>query len=197
MELNRENVKKIKGIIIFAVVAVVVGINYRSVLELAAALIKMILPFLIGMVIAFILNVPMRKIESYIYPGREKRWKRPFSLAAAILAVMGVMLVVILVVVPELFRTFITLQESIPAFLEEVQRQAQVIFATYPEIVNYISQIEVDWKQTLEGILSFLGNGAGTVLTTTFSAAMSIVSGIATFGIGFIFGRLKSFWGHF
>ncbi|MBS6644645.1 MAG: AI-2E family transporter [Clostridiaceae bacterium] len=187
MELNRENVKKIKGIIIFAVVAVVVGINYRSVLELAATLIKMILPFLIGMVIAFILNVPMRKIESYIYPGREKRWKRPFSLAAAILAVMGVMLVVILVVVPELFRTFITLQESIPAFLEEVQRQAQVIFATYPEIVNYISQIEVDWKQTLEGILSFLGNGAGTVLTTTFSAAMSIVSGIATFGIGFIF----------
>lgn len=187
MELNQENVRKIRGIIVFAVVVVVIGVNYQSALGLLAGLMKMALPFLIGMVIAFILNVPMRRIESFICPGKEKRWKRPLSLTIAILAVLGVMLVVTLVVVPELFRTLVTLQESIPAFWEEVQRQAQAIFATYPEIVNYISQIEVDWKQTLEGILGFLGNGAGTVLSTTFSAAMSIVSGIATFGIGFIF----------
>ncbi|PNV59343.1 AI-2E family transporter [Clostridium sp. chh4-2] len=187
MELNQENVRKIKGIIIFTVAAVVVGVNYRGVLGLLAGLMKMALPFLIGMVIAFILNVPMRKIESFICPGKEKRWKRPLSLTLSILGVLGIMLIVLLVVVPELFQTLVTLQESVPVFLEEVQRQAQEIFATYPEIVNYISQIEVDWRQTLEGILSFLGNGAGTVLSTTFSAAMSIVSGIATFGIGFIF----------
>ena len=187
MELNQENVRKIKGIIIFTVAAVVVGVNYRGVLGVLAGLMKMALPFLIGMVIAFILNVPMRKIESFICPGKERRWKRPLSLTLSILAVLGIMLIVILVVVPELFQTLVTLQESVPVFLEEVQRQAQEIFATYPEIVNYISQIEVDWRQTLEGILSFLGNGAGTVLSTTFSAAMSIVSGIATFGIGFIF----------
>ena len=187
MELNQENVRKIKGIIIFTVAAVVVGVNYRGVLGLLAGLMKMALPFLIGMVIAFILNVPMRKIESFICPGKEKRWKRPLSLTLSILGVLGIMLIVLLVVVPELFQTRVTLQESVPVFLEEVQRQAQEIFATYPEIVNYISQIEVDWRQTLEGILSFLGNGAGTVLSTTFSAAMSIVSGIATFGIGFIF----------
>ena len=187
MELNQENVRKIKGIIIFTVAAVVVGVNYRGVLGVLAGLMKMALPFLIGMVIAFILNVPMRKIESFICPGKERRWKRPLSLTLSILAVLGIMLIVILVVVPELFQTLVTLQESVPVFLEEVQRQAQEIFATYPEIVNYMSQIEVDWRQTLEGILSFLGNGAGTVLSTTFSAAMSIVSGIATFGIGFIF----------
>ena len=168
MELNQENVRKIKGIIIFTVAAVVVGVNYRGVLGVLAGLMKMALPFLIGMVIAFILNVPMRKIESFICPGKERRWKRPLSLTLSILAVLGIMLIVILVVVPELFQTLVTLQESVPVFLEEVQRQAQEIFATYPEIVNYISQIEVDWRQTLEGILSFLGNGAGTVLSTTF-----------------------------
>lgn len=187
MELNQENVKKIKGIIVFTVVVMVIGVNYRSVLSMLGALVKMALPFLIGMVIAFILNVPMRRIESLICPNRQGKWKRPLSLTLAILGVAGIMLVVILVVVPELFRTLMTLQESIPAFLEEIQNQAQNLFATYPEIVRYISEIEVDWKQTMEGIIGFLGNGAGTVLSTTFSAAMSIFSGVATFGIGFIF----------
>ena len=47
MELNQENVRKIKGIIIFTVAAVVVGVNYRGVLGVLAGLMKMALPFLI------------------------------------------------------------------------------------------------------------------------------------------------------
>lgn len=187
MELNQENIKKLKGLIIFTIAAVVIGINYRSVLLLLAGLVRMLVPFLIGLVIAFILNVPMRKIESLICPGKDRRWKRALSLTLAILGVAGVLLVVILVVVPELFRTVMTLQESIPAFLDGLQRQAQGLFSTYPQIVEYINGIEVDWKQMLEGIVGFLGNGAGTVLSTTFSAAMSIVSGVTSFGIGFVF----------
>ena len=65
MELNRDNMKKIRGLIVFAVVVVVLGLHWGKVLILAGACVSMISPFLLGGAIAFVLNVPMRAIENH------------------------------------------------------------------------------------------------------------------------------------
>lgn len=188
MELNKETMNKIRNLILFTVVAVIVGVNYQRVLLLLGRLLGMISPFLMGAAIAFILNVPMRSIEKHIMTGSKKsRLKRPVSLCLTILAVAGVLGLVIFVVVPELIRTLMILQSSIPAFINEVTDQAGKLFAQYPEIVDYINSIEIDWKKTMEDIVSFLSSGAGTVLSGTLSAAFSIANGVVNFGIGFIF----------
>ena len=64
MELNRDTINKIRGLILFTVITVIVGINYIKVLGLLAAAVNMAAPFILGAAIAFILNVPMRRIES-------------------------------------------------------------------------------------------------------------------------------------
>ena len=66
MELNQETIKKLRGLILFTVIVVVAGINYRRLLEVAAALFHMAWPFILGAAIAFILNVPMRNIERHL-----------------------------------------------------------------------------------------------------------------------------------
>ena len=70
-----------------------------------------------------------------------------------------------------------------------VQVMLEKKFGEYPEIVEYINNInlQIDWKDTFEKIAGFVTTGAGTVLSSTLTAAMSIASGIATFGIAFIF----------
>ena len=50
-----------------------------------------------------------------------------------------------------------------------------------------MNQMEVDWQEVFQNMVAFLKNGAGTMLNTTFSAAVSIVSGVSSFLIGFIF----------
>ena len=50
-----------------------------------------------------------------------------------------------------------------------------------------MEQIQIDWQQLFNDSLKFLKNGAGSMLDTTFSAAISIVNGMSTFLIGFIF----------
>ena len=187
MELNDSNIKKIRWLIVFAVAAVVVGINYRSVFAILTKMFGFIFPFLLGGVLAFILNVPMRRIEKLLPGKKEGRLRRPLSLVLTLLFVVGILLLVIFVVMPQLFETLMSLQSSLPAFVAGLKQEAEDLFAQNPDIVEYINTIEIDWKSLIEEIIGFLSTGAGTVLSSTFSAAVSIVSGVTTFGIALVF----------
>ena len=185
MELNRDTINKIRGLILFTVITVIVGINYIKVLGLLAAAVNMAAPFILGAAIAFILNVPMRRIESSLSHVLKKgsRLLRPVSMALSILLVAGVLFLVMFVVAPQLVRTLLGLQSSIPVFFEA----ARQLFAENPQILTNMEQIQIDWQQLFNDSLKFLKNGAGSMLDTTFSAAISIVNGMSTFLIGFIF----------
>ncbi len=178
---------KIRSLILFTVVAVVAGINYQKVLGVLGNCVSMISPFLLGGTIAFILNVPMRAIECHTPARRMKRFKRPLSLGLAIIGVAGVLALVVFVVGPQLVETVMSLQKSIPAFFETIQRQAEDLFARYPEVVDYIESVDIDWEQIGKDVMGFLSSGAGTMLSSTFNMAVSIVSGVTSFCIGFVF----------
>lgn len=187
MEFNQETIKKLRGLILFTVVVLVAGLNYQKLLDGAGTLLKMIFPFLLGGAIAFILNVPMRRIERLLWGNRESKLKRPLSMVISIITVAGILLVVILVVVPELRNAFEIIRDNLPVFLNQVQDLAEDIFSQNSQILELINHMEFNWEKTIENVISFLTTGAGTVLTTTFSAAIVIFNGFTTFGIGFIF----------
>ena len=169
-------------------VIVVAGINYRRLVDVAAGLMHIVWPFILGAAIAFILNVPMRNIERHLTVfGEGSRLRRPVSLVVTILLVTGGLFLVIFVVAPQLVKTFMNLQSSIPVFFAGVRDEAERIFASNPQILEYMNQMEVDWQEVFQNMVAFLKSGAGTMLNTTFSAAVSIVSGVSSFLIGFIF----------
>lgn len=187
MELNRDNMKKIRGLIVFAVVVVVLGLHWEKVLILAGACVSMISPFLLGGAIAFVLNVPMRAIENHTPLKKMRKIRRPVCLVLSIALVAGVLAVVIFVVGPELVNTAVSLQKNIPIFFENVQTQAAELFARNPGILMYIEEMEVDWDKVGKDIMGFLSSGAGSVVASTFNAAVSIISGVTNFCIGFVF----------
>ena len=187
MEFNDSTIKKIRGLILFAVIVVVAGRHYRSLIAMVMKENGFISPFLAGGVMAFILNVPMRRIEKMLPVKEGSRIRRPLSLCLTLVFVIGVLLLVIFVVMPQLFETLISLQNSIPAFLAGVKEEAERLFAQNPEIADSISGIQIDWKAFLESVVGFLSTGAGSVLSSTVSAAMSIINGVTTFVIALVF----------
>ena len=186
MELNKETVKKLRGLIVFTVIVLIAGVNYQRLFRMLGALVKMAFPFLLGAAIAFVLNVPMRNIEK-LFPKKAGKWKRPASLGAAIAAVAVVLLTVTVVVIPELWKTLYSLRSSVPAFFAGIQVWLENLFADNPEIIAWINTIEIDWQGMIQQIIGFLKNGAGSVLSTTFSAAANLVSGVTSLGIGMVF----------
>ncbi len=187
MELNDSTIKKLRWLIIFTVIAVVAGINYRSLFALIVRIVGILTPFLLGGVMAFVLNVPMRAIERILPVKKESQFRRPFSLVLTFVFVIGILLVVTFVVMPQLFDTVLSLQYSLPVFFNDVKQGAEKLFAQYPEISDYINNIQIDWKSYLENIVQFLTVGAGTVLSSTLAAALNFISGVTTFVIGVVF----------
>ena len=91
------------------------------------------------------------------------------------------------VLIPQLGTTFANLGTSIQEFIPRVQEWAEDIFHNNQEIMEWVNDLEFDWNKIMETGIDFFKNGAGSVLDSTITAAKSIVSGITTFFIAFVF----------
>ena len=194
MELNKENLKKLRGLIVFTIAIFVILYNYKILLAGIKLIGKVALPFAIGGAIAFILNVPINFIERKVFgeaKARKKKWAisfaRPVSFLLALCFVIGIIAVVVFVVVPELGRTIMNLGKTLQEVIPKIQVWAIGLFEDNPELVAYISGLEFEWDTILGNVVNFLKNGAGSVLGGTMEAAKSIISGVSTFFIAFVF----------
>ena len=197
MDLNKENLKKIRGLILFTIFVLVALWNFELVFDGIRFLWGVIFPFVLGGVIAFIVNIPMTFLEGKIFgkrrvaKGKKGKWAdklaRPLSLILTWIVILGIIAVVVLVVVPELGRTVLGLGKTIQDFVPEVQKWAIELFQDNEEIVKAISEINFKWDELLGNMVDFLRNGAGSVLDTTMEAAKSIITGVTTFFIAFVF----------
>ena len=187
MDINRETMKKIMLLILYTVIVLALAMQFERVLVFIGWIIRLVFPFLCGSAIAFILNVPMRFVETRLPEKRVRKHRRVISLTVALLFVILILGIVFFLVVPQITDTLVSLKDLIPQFFMNVQVMLEKKFGEYPEIVEYINNInlQIDWKDTFEKIAGFVTTGAGTVLSSTLTAAMSIASGIATFGIAY------------
>jgi predicted PurR-regulated permease PerM len=194
MNLDKETVKKIRGLIVFTVLVLVAVWNYKLVFSGIGFLWNVIFPFVLGGAFAFLLNIPMSFFEKKLFERqkkKEKKWAiklaRPVSLIATLVVVFGIVAIVMLVVIPELGRTVLALGKTVQEFVPEAKEWGITVFHEYETITEKIAQINFKWDAVLEKALDFLKNGAGNVIDSTYAAAKSIVSGIATFFIALVF----------
>ncbi len=194
MNLNKDTLKKIRGLILFTIFILVLLWNYKLLFTGLELLIRVITPFLIGGGIALVLNVPMSFYERKLFRERkyaQKKWAsklaRPIGFILALITVLGVVAIVVFIMVPELGNTVLNVGKALQKFIPEVQVWASSVFQDNPELVEYIQKIDFKWDQILSNVMEFLKSGAGSVLDTTYGAVKSIVSGLSTFFIAFVF----------
>lgn len=194
MNLDRDNLKKIRGLILFTIFVLVALWNYELVFDGIKFVWGVISPFVLGGVIAFIVNIPMRFFEEKLFvkgKSKKKKWAeklaRPLSLILALLLIIGIIATVVLIVIPELGNTLLNLGKTMQEFIPKAQAWAIQTFEDNQEIAKWIADIDFKWNEILAQGLDFLKNGASSVLGSTFEAAMSIISGVASFFISFVF----------
>lgn len=194
MELNREAVKKIKELIVFTAFIIVCFWKYEMVFSVLKFIFNLLLPFIIGGAIAFGINVPMNFFQRHLFPKEKteknkalKKLEKPASLIISLVCVIGVIVLVMFVVIPQLKDTFVNLGQSIQSFIPRVQEWARIWFSDNPEIMAMVNNLQFDWNKIMNAGLSFFKSGAGSVLDSTIAAAKSIVDFFTTFFIAFVF----------
>ncbi|GFI43419.1 putative transport protein [Lachnospiraceae bacterium] len=194
MELSNETVRKIRGLIVFTALITACLWKYDVVVKALAFVFHIILPFVLGGAIAFVLNVPMNFVQRNLFKEDKIKGKkymqklaRPASMLIVIFGVLGIVGIVMFVLIPQLGTTFANLGASIQEFIPKVQEWAENIFHNNREIMEWVDSLEFDWNKIMETGINFFKNGAGSVLDSTITAAMNIVSGLTTFFIAFVF----------
>lgn len=194
MKLDRENMRKLRELILFTIIILIGLWNYKLLFEWIGTAFKIILPFILGGGIAFILNIPMSFFEEKIFRNRHlkdkkivKKLARPVSLILTLAIVIGVVVLVMFVVIPELTRTVISLGRTIQTFIPEAQKFLEEIFTDNKEIGVWLADLNLDVDKLTDQAVGFFQNGAGNILNSTMSAIGSIVSGVTTFVIAFVF----------
>ena len=194
MELNQENIRKIKEIILFTAVIIVCLWKYETVLDILFFVLNILTPFILGGAIAFVLNVPMNFVQRHLFDEERikkskvlQKMARPVSMILVLIAVFGIVAIVMFILIPQLGETFANLGRSIQAFIPQIQEWASRLFNDNKEIMDMVNNLEFDWNKIMDTGINFFKSGAGSVVDSTITAAKSIVSGLTTFFIAFVF----------
>ena len=194
MNLDKQNIKNIRLLILFAAVVCLGVINIKEVVALINFIIRIISPFVWGGAIAFVMNIPMKGIERRLL-GKWKgkladRFKRTVSIILSYVFIIFVISFVVMTVVPQLGKTIMEIGNKMPAFFNRVYTDLEKMFAENPQIIDFLNDLQLekfDWKSILSNVISFLQSGVGSMLTSTFSVASSIIGGVTNVVISFIF----------
>jgi len=194
MGFDKIKVKQVCLFVLYIAFLIVLVIYSKSILAGLRMVLSIFSPFIIGGVIAFILNLPMNVIEKKWFKNwngkTANKLKRPLSIALSILLVAAILGLVVLAVVPQLRDTIVSLSEQVPVFINNTLTQLEKLLKNNPNLLNElekIKEIEIDWKNITLGTGSFLSSGLQNVVTSTVNVAGHIIGGIANGFIAFVF----------
>lgn len=190
MDISKKTVKRILLIIAFTVILIWAVYNHKLLFKYIGELYALISPFVIGLCIAYVVNVIMRPIERMwmkLLSRCRGKWveklKRPICLLLSILLIIGIILAVVFLIIPELSESISSLVSMIPSYVTEVESWWE---ALSERLVKY----GVDLPQfnfNPDKLIDFLKDGGTAVLNTTLSATTSIVTAVINFVLALAF----------
>lgn len=196
MELNRSNIKKILGIIVFAILFLFAVQHFSKVLEIVGKCIDIFAPVIIGLCVAFILNIPMRAFEKSIFKfiansknPKVRAMLRPISLIFTLLVTVGFVVLLILIIVPQLKDAVILLFSKVPYYADRLIDFIEPKLQKYGIEANinswHPSQLDMAKVQTMLSKV-FSIKDRDELISTTMGFTSSVLSGVINFALGAI-----------
>lgn len=194
MGYDKEKIRQIRGLILFVAGIVLLLLYSGNVLKGLGVLLDILVPFLAGGAIAFVLNIPMRAIEEKLLGWWKGRWanriKRPLSLFLSIVLIVAILAFVIIMVVPKLQETVVLLGVQVPVFAKELLTKLEEMASSDPallEKLNELEKVKIDWNALFDKAGGFLATGMGSVLNSAVVVASSIIGGVVNAFIAIVF----------
>lgn len=178
--------------------------NFPAVLAWLKAFLGIFSPIILGFMIAFVLNLPMRglegiwnRIERFIVSKKKKgpgigsrisaAVKRPFCLLLSILVILLVISAVISLIVPEISKAIMMIVEETPGYFLKVKNWWLAYTEEYPMVSEYIQNMDIDWDATIKSVIGFVGSGTVGVVGSTVMGVINSITGVVNFIIAVIF----------
>ena len=161
--------------------------NFQIILDIFNSILAVIMPFLLGIMIAFILNVLMIRIEKilsrFILDKKYTSFKRVISIIVSLLIVIGVIGIIITLIIPELTNAIKVIVKSFPEHFEQLQLWINQNGNSFPQLETWINSVDLNsiaselsglFKIGLTGMLG----STVDVISMFFTSILNLVVGI-------------------
>lgn len=147
----------------------------------------LLFPFALGLIIAFLLNLPMQTLEKKLFGKKQTKLARPISLFLALVIVLGIVSLVVFLVIPEMAQTFVLLGRAMPAYYDSLQEYTKLYTQYIPALQALAKDLNIDWQSLAAQAAGILQSGVSGAFNSAAQVATSVVSGTFAFFLGFIF----------
>lgn len=164
--------------------------NLDAVMEFLRKVLSLFSPFLIGGGIAFLINVilnPLERCWNRVCKKAPAKMARPVCLTISAVLMVGILFAVAFMMIPSLRESIDELIQNIPVYVDEIGRwwADTVHFAAKYSIV--LPEYAIDSDMLIEKITTFINDEGSGIITVTWGAATSILSGLFDVFLAFVF----------
>ena len=187
-----ENQKYLKSlaVILAAILFFVIISNISTVSAGVSKVLSVFSPLLLGLCIAFVVNLPLRFLEERVFGKLTRKngkvWsklKRPLCLTLSILFLLSVITVFLSFVVPELISTGQKFFTALPSAMENVSATVDSVLQKF-HLDKVFPELTIDWNSISSWALEILNDhsnsiaqGALGIVTTVFNTAINVILG--------------------
>lgn len=149
-------------------------------------LIHLTSPILLGIIMALILNVPMRPIEKHLHLKHQKA-KRPLAIILSLVLVLGIFTGVAFLVIPEIADAVRLTAQIVMSGIDQAASWEQTLdFSSLP-FGEYLAQIDIDWLELKRNIEKWAISQREVLLKQAAGTLSSIAGAFMNFFIGLVF----------
>lgn len=202
MKLDRKNVRIILFIITFAVVLYTAAQNLAAIYGAVATVWNVFGVVITGLAMAFVLNVPLKLFENRVFYGMSedrrpyvRKMRRPVSLVCALVVTLGVIVILIAVILPQLTATVAEVASQLPNYINSVVQWLRDFLSGFGITVDALEDFSVDWEQVFSDLTTYLKEGSANVSESAASAGSSVVSTVTDVGGSVISTVMNTFLG--
>lgn len=184
----KNTIKDMKNYIILILIAVFSywGLNNLTLLgNILKTIYNVLLPFILGGVIAFILNIPAKKIEDFLLKHNKKKQNKGLIRAISIIISLLIFLLIIsfiaFLLIPELVENIELLLSNIPNLVSDIQKFILKLLDKYPDIQTEIEDLfstSGNVTNIVSNILNYLINGAVGFISSLVSSFVTLFTAI-------------------
>ena len=175
--LKKEEMRKWITLIIIAVFSYWFATNIDLILNILTKLVTALKPFILGLITAFILNIPMTKIENILNKviKNDKGKVRIISIVISLVIFISIIGFVLLLLIPEIIESIENLIKIAPSIINDIETWTINLLDKYPDLQVEIQKIfdKVNLDTIVPSTLNYIVNGTISLLT-------NLVSGIIT-----------------
>jgi Predicted permease len=187
-------IKKDKTImyITYTVVLAFVLFNYKEVLNIIMNIISLATPFYIAVVIAFILNIPMKKIENLLSKKiKKKNILRGASLALTLICTALILVLFFSFIIPKLvesviliFTNLLNYTSTLVTMINKTLEQLHIHYAMDFSDIQSLIQQNFDINNIIIKGTDFLGQTGFNIIFQSIGLVNTFINGIASFMMG-------------